>query len=203
MTNVDTLSPGFSDPVAQIQVAFRRILDATAQPGTVVAIGEELSPPKGLHAAAAAVLLTLADYETPIWLSDGLFQGQRQRDAAREFLKFHCGASIIDAPNDAAFAILDGGDVTPALDAFNPGPAEYPDRSTTVIFQMDRLMAGCGHTLRGPGIQDHVKLDLSYLPSERLYQRRQFRPEFPLGIDLILASPNDLAAIPRTIEIGG
>ncbi|MBT5195487.1 MAG: hypothetical protein HOM07_24320, partial [Rhodospirillaceae bacterium] len=79
-----------------------------------------------------------------------------QRDAAREFLKFHCGASIIDAPNDAAFAILDGGDVTPALDAFNPGTAEYPDRSTTVIFQMDRLMAGCGHTLRGPGIQDHV-----------------------------------------------
>ena len=62
--------PGFAEPVADAQTTFRAVLDAMARPGTIHQVGANLSPPAPLDPATAAVLLTLADNETPLWLDE-------------------------------------------------------------------------------------------------------------------------------------
>ena len=60
--------PGFTDPVTDAQATFRAVLDAMARPGTIHSAGECLAAPAPLDRATAAVLLTLVDHETPLWL---------------------------------------------------------------------------------------------------------------------------------------
>ena len=62
------LSPGFADPVAGAQACFRAVLDAMARPGRIQH-GTRACPPRRRCATPRrAVLLTLADHETPLWL---------------------------------------------------------------------------------------------------------------------------------------
>ena len=81
--------PGFADPVEEAQATFRAVLDAMARPGTLHRAGERLAPPVPLDQAAAAVLLTLVDNETPLWLDAAAA-------AARDWLAFHCGATVVE-----------------------------------------------------------------------------------------------------------
>ena len=60
--------PGFAEPVGEAQATFRAVLDAMARPGKLHQAGERLAAPVPLDPATAALLLTLADNETPLWL---------------------------------------------------------------------------------------------------------------------------------------
>ncbi|MBP0651791.1 phosphonate C-P lyase system protein PhnH, partial [Mycobacterium tuberculosis] len=63
------------------------VLDALARPGTVMALTRPgLVPPPGLPAAAAAVLLALADRDTPVFLAGG------RAHPAAHWLAFHTAA---------------------------------------------------------------------------------------------------------------
>ena len=64
----------FADPVFESQAVFRRIMRAMAAPGTILVCGEALAPPAPLAPAAAAALLTLADFETPLWIAPSFAQ---------------------------------------------------------------------------------------------------------------------------------
>src|SRR4051794_18577117 len=90
--------PGFDDPVREAQATFRAVLDAMARPGQLRQVGERLTAPAPLDSATAAVLLTLIDNETPLWLDSSAV-------AARDWLAFHCGAVIADAPDKGIFAL--------------------------------------------------------------------------------------------------
>ena len=93
----------FADPALELQAAFRAILRATASPGAIETCGKGLAPPSPLSPAAAAVLLTLADFETPLWLAPSLTAAGE----AAAHLKFHTGAPLALSPRDAAFALID------------------------------------------------------------------------------------------------
>ena len=89
-----TLKPGFSDPVSQSQLVFRRLLDAMARPGTVETVNLDIEGPETLDLAATAIALALVDFETPLYLSPAL-----SNEAAETYLKFHCGTRIVtDVP---------------------------------------------------------------------------------------------------------
>jgi alpha-D-ribose 1-methylphosphonate 5-triphosphate synthase subunit PhnH len=191
------LSAGFADPVRASQATFRAVLDAMARPGTVQAIAAAPPAPAPLSAGAAAIALTLCDHDTPVWLDGDL---RAQADVA-EWLRFHCGCPVIDDPGRAAFAFARGAAALPAFDTFNLGTADYPDRSTTLVVQVERLAPGAGLALAGPGIRDRNTLDAAPLPHDTAVRLARNHSLFPRGIDLLLASADAVAGLPRTVRV--
>ena len=181
------LSGGFDDPATQAATAFRAVMEAMARPGQIEQITGAL-PPTPLSPAAGAVLLTLCDTETPLYLA-----GRCDTPALRDWLAFHIGAPLI-GPADCAFAVGTWADLQPLTD-YSIGTASYPDRSATLIVELDDLRAE-GATLRGPGIQDTAALSL---PEKAAFQANA--AQFPLGLDFIFTSGQRLAALPRSTEV--
>ncbi|MBK1667275.1 phosphonate C-P lyase system protein PhnH [Rhodovibrio sodomensis] len=191
------LKPGFAEPVHGAQQAFRRILQAMARPGTLQDCGRDLDPPPGLSPAMAAVCLTLADADAPLWLAPALGS-----EAVQGYLKFHCNAPIRDDAREAAFVLADAAGM-PALDACAQGCDRYPDRSATLVVEVPSLAAdGRGAwRLQGPGIASTASLAVGGLPGDFPARWRDNAALFPCGVDLILTQGHTLAALPRTTRI--
>lgn len=192
------LLPGFDDPVAGAQKTFRAVLEATSRPGTIVSAPALPPCPAPLHASAAALLLALVDYETPLWLDSAARQ-----PAVVEYLRFHCGCPLVDDPARAAFALVAEAETMPPLSAFHLGSDEYPDRSTTVIVQVPHLDGGENWRLRGPGIRDQAILSAGHLPAAFKSWVADNHALFPRGVDILFAAPSQLAGLPRSTELEG
>ena len=185
----------FADPTFESQAAFRRIMRALSAPGTILACGEALAPPPPLARAAAATLLTLADFETPLWIAPSF------PAAIGDYLAFHTGAPRAAAPDKAAFALVDLSVDALDLARFASGTAEYPDRSTTIVIQPSSFAIGPRLRLSGPGIKGESTLAVSPLPKDFVAQWAANRAGFPLGVDLIFVADDRLAALPRSTAI--
>lgn len=190
------IAPGFSDPVFQSQAAFRALLAALSEPGTLQQVAREIAPPEGLATATATALLTLADYETPVWLPQALRDGP-----AGAWLRFHCGAALVDDPTEAAFAVIDGAADEPKLSAFNLGTDQFPDRSTTVIVQVTGLEGGATIALAGPGIPGTRTVTPQGLRPGFTDELRENGAIYPLGVDVLLAHGEGLIGLPRSTQI--
>ncbi|HSZ50484.1 MAG TPA: phosphonate C-P lyase system protein PhnH [Caulobacteraceae bacterium] len=194
--DLDKIRPAFQDPVRDSQIVFRRVMDAVARPGSQADLGAIVEPPAGLDAAAAAVALTLFDFETRIWLDPALRGGE-----AEAWLRFHCGCPLTSDPDQAAFALISEAKAAPALSAFNPGDAKYPDRSTTVIVQVESLDGGQTVTLTGPGIKDSATVAPKGLPEGFWKQMQDNNSKFQFGVDVLIVSGQALIATPRSSHI--
>jgi len=183
----ETLSGGFTDPAIQSAHVFRSVMEAMARPGTIHEI-TGVEPPVPLSKAAGAVLLTLCDTETPVYLA-----GDADCDAVRAWLAFHPGAPVT-GPSHCIFAVGTWESLGP-LSAYPIGTSEYPDRSATLIVERAELAAS-GATLTGPGIKDAASLTL---PDMKAFQANNAL--FPLGLDFIFTSGSHLAALPRSTEV--
>jgi len=192
----DVLLCGFGDPVDDSGRAFRALLNAMAHPGTVFPVQGPKEHPAALSDAASAVLLTLCDYATPVWLNDNLAVGE-----VHSYLRFHTGAPFTDAPARAAFAVLDQGFEPLMAARFSPGTLDYPDRATTVIVEVERFGDGDMALLSGPGIETTTALAVTGLPLSFWEDMQTNNAGFPLGIDVILTAPGELCAIPRSVTI--
>lgn len=190
------IAPGFSDPVFQSQAAFRALLAALSEPGTLQRVSCGIAPPEGLAAATATALLTLADYETPVWLPQALRDGP-----AGAWLRFHCGATLVDEPAEAAFAVIDGAAGEPKLAAFHLGTDQFPDRSTTVIVQVAGLEGGTPLTLAGPGIAGTRTTAPQGLRPGFTEELRGNSALYPLGVDVLLAQGEGLIGLPRSTQV--
>jgi len=196
MPGAAAIGLGLSDPQAQSQAIFRGVLDAMSAPGRVVTLPDAFDSPEPLMPATTAVLLTLADFHTPVWLDGGA-----ANDAVNGYLRFHCGCPMVAQPTDAAFAVISDASAIPDPDQFGLGSDEYPDRSTTVLIQLDSLGQDAGLRLSGPGIDGATDLSVTGLAADWLGKRQQLAPLFPLGLDLILISETAVAALPRSTII--
>jgi alpha-D-ribose 1-methylphosphonate 5-triphosphate synthase subunit PhnH len=188
------IGAGFADPVSQSQAIFRALLDAMARPGRIVEIGATLTLDRCLSPAAAAAALTLADFETPIWLSARLAD-------ATAWLRFHCGCAVVSHPDAARFAFATAQDALPPLERFDLGSDEFPDRSTTLVLEVASLSDGAGLQLSGPGIRDTARLAVGGLPTSLWEERDGLHELFPRGLDLILTCGTRIAALPRTTRV--
>lgn len=188
---------GFGDPVFASQSVFRAVMDAMARPGTIQAIATDAMPPAPLNAAAAAVVLSLADSDTPLWLDVELAKSE----AVKGWLAFHTGAPLASPPSDAVFALAANPAAVPPLAGFALGTQEYPDRSTTLIVQVESLTGGPVLTLTGPGIETKQTIAPRPMPGHFEVQWREINGLYPRGLDLILAAPDAVICLPRTAHI--
>jgi len=182
-----TLSGGFDAPATQAAHAFRAVMNAMARPGTIHDIAGA-APPAPLSPAAGAVLLTLCDADTPLFLA-----GTAECAPVRDWLAFHTGAPLA-GPAHCMFA-LGTWDALLPLDPYPLGSAQYPDRSATLIIELPELKAS-GATLSGPGIAESVTLSL---PDRAAFLANA--AHFPRGLDFILTSGSHVAALPRTTQV--
>lgn len=181
------LSGGFDRPAEQSAHAFRALLEAMARPGRIFPVSGA-APPVPLSVAAGVALLVLTDPTTPLHLA-----GDLDCPALRGWIGFHTGAPLVGA-GQAQFA-LGRWDALQPVGRFRIGEPGYPDRSATLIVEMDRLEAQ-GPRLTGPGILTEARLSL---PETAAFTRN--RALFPLGFDTILTCGAHLAALPRTTKL--
>ncbi|MGS1109459.1 phosphonate C-P lyase system protein PhnH [Achromobacter anxifer] len=186
------LLPGFPDPVGDAQATFRAALDAMAHPGRINEILAETGVPAGLSPAMTAMLLTLVDVDTPLWLPEGVSED------VIAFLRFHCACPIVPSPSLARFAAVPAGCKAPALSACHQGDPAYPDLSTTLLIEVESLSAGAAAILSGPGIKDRQTLHAAGLPEGFWREWRLNHQRFPLGVDVFLTQERRICALPRS-----
>jgi alpha-D-ribose 1-methylphosphonate 5-triphosphate synthase subunit PhnH len=190
----------FADPVHESQACFRSVMNALARPGTIQPVVGLADAPAPLSPVAATIALALADYETPVFLDAPL---AANHEVAR-YLAFHTGAKITASRSQASFALIADPAALGDLADFALGTDTYPDRSTTLILQVRSIAAGQPGTellLAGPGIKGTAVLTVAGLPANTADRLAANRALFPRGVDLILAGPAGVAALPRTTRV--
>jgi alpha-D-ribose 1-methylphosphonate 5-triphosphate synthase subunit PhnH len=170
---------------------------ALARPGSVQRIVPMAGTAGPMMRGTAAIALTLFDHDTPLWLDTRMSESSD----VTKWLKFHTGAPVVQDSSIAAFALITDGAALPSLERFALGTNEYPDRSTTVIVQVDSLDTGRSFELRGPGIDGVAMLQASIKPLDLFERLRMNETLFPRGIDLVLVADDAVVAIPRTTRI--
>jgi alpha-D-ribose 1-methylphosphonate 5-triphosphate synthase subunit PhnH len=184
----DILTGGFDNAPVQSAQAFRSVMTVMARPGEIAQLSGAV-PPAPLSAAAGVLILTLCDPDTGIYLAGAL-----DCQPVRDWITFHTGAPFVSA-QDADFAFGRWEALAPLSD-YRIGTPEYPDRSATLVVEMDHL--GQGTELRGPGIRDVASLNL---PDPAAFA--QNAAQFPLGWDAYFCAGDQIAALPRSTRIGG
>jgi alpha-D-ribose 1-methylphosphonate 5-triphosphate synthase subunit PhnH len=197
MTTVAELPAGFADKVLSAQSTFRSVMDAMARPGSVQRIAAMAGAPNGVMRGTAAIALTLFDHDTPIWL-DAAISGTSE---VAKWLKFHTSAPVVSDSAICSFALIGDAKALPLLDRFPFGSNEYPDRSSTLILQVESLTQGPALELRGPGIDGTALLQAMIQPHD-LFERLAVNATlFPRGIDVVLVHDDCIVAIPRTTRL--
>lgn len=183
--------PGFADPATDAQSCFRAVLNAMSRPGAIASAGVGLRPPAPLDPATAAVLLTLADADTPLWLDPEVA-------TAADWVAFHCGAPRAGRIGAATFACALS---MPPLSSLHPGTDLAPENSATLILQVPALGQGTPFRLSGPGLRAPALLRLEGLPDGFVAQWAANHALYPCGVDVVLCEGERLCALPRSVRI--
>jgi len=196
--SIADLPPGLADPVHHAQQVFRLVLDAMSRPGRVVAIDPAVvSPPAGLGAAAAAVLLTVADADVRVWLHPTYDPG-----TLAAWLRFHTGARVVGSASEADWLVLPAAEAdATAWQRAHAGTDEAPHTAATVLVDAPAFGDGPRLTLRGPGIEHTHTLQVEGLGTAFWHHRIAREPDFPRGADLVVTAGHRLAALPRSTRI--
>lgn len=203
------------DTVHDIQSAYRRLVTAMSYPGTVVDLSAEAaavdlasSLPKPLLLIAMMLLdaevtfsLCAPDADRESRTISQLTYARVAAEAEAAFLLVDAGGSSLPPLSDDA--------VGQAIEAARVGTLESPHLGATIVLGVESLrdpavggpQKGVRLTLAGPGIQNQRALGVAG-PTGWVEQRREKNREYPLGIDLILYTPEGyVAGLPRTIQI--
>ncbi len=176
--------------------AFRAILDAMARPGQprlLPCLVEELTP---AHATSLSILLSLGDHLTSIYLDS-----EFKLPEIEKLIRFHTGSRLTDDCASADFALLSAGTAGEHLDQWKLGTLEYPDQSTTLIFQTASFTTGLPVEFAGPGLKAPMVAHIADMSSAFWVARAKANAGFPLGLDMIFASPDQILGCPRSSTV--
>lgn len=186
---------GFADPALASQAVFRRALEALSRPGRLVKIECDADVPEGVDPAACALALALLDQDTALWCSPSVSTAR-----AGGFLRFHTGCTLVPRAEEGQFALAAAAELPP-LERFCAGSDDYPDRSATLIVQVDGLREGGGWQLSGPGIKGSARIACAGLPEDFAAQWHRNAARYPRGIDVVLTCGRLACGLPRTTRL--
>jgi alpha-D-ribose 1-methylphosphonate 5-triphosphate synthase subunit PhnH len=167
-----------------------------AQPARACNIDLDLACVGRAHPASLAILLTLADTDTPVCLV-----GSTEVELG-SFLRFHCGCPLAAHPQNALLGLISEPVLACRAFEFPIGTDEYPDTSATVILEVSSLVAGPRRTIKGPGIRASVE----FAPAVHAGFWSAWHANtqlYPCGIDIIFTCANQIAALPRSSRLEG
>lgn len=209
---LDRIGRGLADPVHGAQQVFRQLLSAQSHPGRLHTLPDTLLQgleAPGLGRAMAAVLLSLLDAETGLWLP-----ADWQDSGAADWLRFHTGTrtdlSLAEAPfaaTDLAALAHEGRDAASLWTTLPCGSDEVPQDGATLLLEVpaladaDAKVGADALTLRGPGIASTQTLAVAGLDAAFWRARDAVAAAYPCGVDLLLCCGDTFAAIPRTTRI--
>lgn len=206
---LDRIGRGLADPVHGAQQVFRHLLAAQSHPGRIHTLPAGLLAGlegPGLGRAMAAVLLSLLDAETGVWLPQAW-----QAAGAGDWLRFHTGtrtgvplASAPFAAADPAALAAEGRDAAGLWTLLPSGSDEVPQDGATLLLEVAGLAPAGAQalSLRGPGIADMQTLAAVGLDAGFWRARAALAIDYPRGVDLVLCCGSALVAIPRTTRTG-
>lgn len=169
------------------QRLFRRLLEATARPGTITDLAGELDGTP----AWVGVLSVFVDRAVTLADPDGLLTPRE-----RAFLRARTAA-----PERASWLLLDARRPVPS--GFTPelGTLEEPEQGATLVLRVEELGRGQELVLEGPGIDGRRVVALAGLGPGWLAARAGWCAWFPRGVDLVLADRERALVLPRTTRI--
>jgi alpha-D-ribose 1-methylphosphonate 5-triphosphate synthase subunit PhnH len=179
-----------------------------ARPGLPRRLPDEVLAQLDVDASSAAlraVLLTLLDSDTSVWIAPGL-----AHFALPDYLRFHSGVTLRTQADDADFGVVNGAAASAALLSGLPRGSDLaPQQGATLILHVDALHCGVRDAantdmacstlwLTGPGVRDSVRLQVLGVPDEFWRERIAMQAAYPRGIDLMLVSAQQVVGLPRS-----
>lgn len=167
-----TLQTAFTLPVQDAQHSFRRLLKAMSEPGVIVSLQQLQHGWQPLNIASTSLLLTLADHDTPVWMAAAL-----HNDLVSQNLRFHTGATLVEQPQQAVFAVACDTISAEQLNVLSAGTVAAPETGVTLIVQLASLSGGRMLRLTGAGIAEERMIAP---PTAGLHHRRINRTPAPV-----------------------
>jgi alpha-D-ribose 1-methylphosphonate 5-triphosphate synthase subunit PhnH len=187
------LHNAFEQPVHQAQQTFRCLLSAMAEPLLPRPLPVLPPPLPGLMAGSAALLYTLIDQEVSWW------SPELPPDTLAS-LTFHTGTKRAATPDEADFVLVPRGHAMPDLAALKAGSVDYPDRSATLLIEVDDFDTQ-QVAASGPGIAGVRRFGANGLPRDFWRQWQDNHSRFPQGVDVLLISEQAVAGLPRSTAL--
>jgi alpha-D-ribose 1-methylphosphonate 5-triphosphate synthase subunit PhnH len=180
------------------QVHFRLILDSMARPGKVNNFGKiAIQSVNDLHPASALVAFALLNREVTFYTN------KNNNPEITEYFIVNTNSKPVEI-NNADFVFINGTDDGKILLETNTGILEYPEKSATIIIDVDNIYdvpRDQTHEiiLKGPGVNNEKRVYIRNISNDILQSLKEQNAEYPLGIDVILTdSEGNIMCIPRT-----
>ncbi|MCK1976186.1 phosphonate C-P lyase system protein PhnH [Jeotgalicoccus huakuii] len=175
------------------QAVYRQLVNITSRPGHIELIEEEVKNYSDFSNATLLTTMTLFDNEISFITPDGGMDKE---------IKVLTGATSIDSLKETDFIVLKATDLKEEYFTETAhGVLISPEKSVTLIIEVDSVTSGQSYTFSGPGIKDETKVNIT-LEHEWISLRNEVCKEFPLGLDIILTDKeNQAMMIPRTTKV--
>lgn len=182
------------------QLIFRRVLEAMARPGRVVQLPDMRQDAPSGNKYACLLLFTLLDS----YVSFKILSGNNHTDYEKlsTYISINSGSPESEL-EDADFILVFGGSSGGLVSSMKKGTAKYPDKSATVIYDVESVGGGSTTlSLSGPGIFSVQNLALEGIQEEEIGDLIRANGDFPLGIDVIFSDKDGkIACLPRSTAI--
>lgn len=176
--------------VHDTQKHYRELVDLFSRPGEVRISTFDIPNFTNFPDAALATVLTLFDNEITFYTQDQTDSGEFQTLT---------GGQFSEELSEADYVVVKEHELTEdVMRSLKIGTLGSPEKSATLIIEVDSIGEGHKYSLRGPGIRTVNEIEMTFDPKWMIH-RTELCSEFPLGIDMILIDRhNQLTVIPRT-----
>lgn len=179
--------------VHKTQTVYRQLINVSSRPGHIETVEEELSNYTDFSKANLLTCVTLFDNEITYMTTNEVMEKE---------VKVLTGARKAHDLSTTDYIISKRSDLKEEFfTQTKHGVLASPEKSVTILIDLDSLNEGQTYQLTGPGIKDTQTINIDLDPSW-IELRNQACQEFPLGLDLILTDKNNqLMMIPRTTKV--